>query len=403
MHPRRRVRAAALTAATAVLSATLAAVAATPGLAATPKTPRFSTTIENLSPYQPQTKCHPTAQKGVLEFRALILATYAGTGDDGIVRACSSGGRSEHKEGRAWDWMVSVNNPHQVAQVHALFTWLFASDGYGHKYAMARRLGIMYIIWNKRIWGSYAASSGWRPYSCTGVTGCHQNHVHFSFSRAGAQGITSYWTKVVVNVGGVPGNGTPAPVKNPPVTNPPVQKPPVQNPGRGENDGDGSTWHPPTPPAQLKLPYTVEVPTDGEVLTPAPLLAGRHYRITATGSYEFGAVQTSWDDDNEVPLRADAECAQQPTWDHNGVFSAGWTTSPQFSRRSSDSLLDLAAGWNHQWTPTVDDGNGCNSTDHTYVMSVTPDRTAPLFLRVVGGDRMPETGTLEVTITADRG
>ena len=27
---------------------------------------------------------------------------------------------------------------------------------------LARRLGIQYVIWNKRIWGSYAAGGGWR-------------------------------------------------------------------------------------------------------------------------------------------------------------------------------------------------------------------------------------------------
>lgn len=46
-----------------------------------------------------------------------------------------------------------------------LLNWLLAADSYGNKHAMARRLGIMYIIWNKQIWSSYDASSGWRPYS----------------------------------------------------------------------------------------------------------------------------------------------------------------------------------------------------------------------------------------------
>ena len=32
-------------------------------------------------------------------------------------------------------------------------------------HANARRLGIMYMIWNRRIWSSYKASSGWRKYS----------------------------------------------------------------------------------------------------------------------------------------------------------------------------------------------------------------------------------------------
>src|SRR3954454_3010396 len=194
-------------AATATVSVALTTVAAAPASAVVPKTPKFGATIENLSPYQPQTKCTSKAQPGVVKFRALILQTYKGTGDDGIVRGCKVGGTSEHKEGRAWDWAVSYKNPHQVAQVKALVNWLFATDAQGHKYAMARRLGIMYIIWNKKIWGTYAASSGWRPYSCSGVTLCHQNHVHFSFSKAGASGKTSYWTKVVVNVGGTPGNG----------------------------------------------------------------------------------------------------------------------------------------------------------------------------------------------------
>jgi hypothetical protein len=199
------VRAGAVLGSSAVLSVALVATSAAPGFAAVPTTPRFGAAIENLSPYQPQTTCHPTAQRGVLEFRALILRTYRDSGDDGIVRACSSGGTSEHKEGRAWDWMVSYKNAHQVAEVHALFAWLFKADAFGHRYAMARRLGIMYVIWDKRIWGSYRASEGWRPYSCSGVTLCHQNHVHFSFSKPGAKGITSYWTKVVVDVGGSTG------------------------------------------------------------------------------------------------------------------------------------------------------------------------------------------------------
>ena len=33
-----------------------------------------------------------------------VLRAYPGTRSLGIVRACSAGGRSEHKEGRAWDW-----------------------------------------------------------------------------------------------------------------------------------------------------------------------------------------------------------------------------------------------------------------------------------------------------------
>src|SRR5947199_832060 len=246
-----------LASSTAMLSVALTTVAISPASAVVPKTPKFGTSIENLSPYQPQTKCTSKAQLGVVKFRALILKTYTGTGDDGIVRGCKVGGTSEHKEGRAWDWAVSVKNPRQVAQVKTLVNWLFASDAYGHKYAMARRLGIMYIIWNKKIWGTYSASSGWRPYSCSGVTGCHQNHVHFSFSRAGASGKTSYWTKVVVNVGGTPGNGGSGSSSG------------GSGSGSGTpptNGGDGVGVQPSGPPAltDSQLPKKITAPTSDD-------------------------------------------------------------------------------------------------------------------------------------------
>ena len=134
---------------------------------AAPPTPHFSSAIEDNAPYQPQQICDPHAKTGVLKFRDLILKTYPGTGDSGTTRPCTDGGQSEHKEGRAWDWTVSVNNSHQVSQAGNLFDWLFATDSYGNKFAMARRLGVMYIIWNKRIWN--AGGDHWDPYSCSGV------------------------------------------------------------------------------------------------------------------------------------------------------------------------------------------------------------------------------------------
>ncbi len=49
----------------------------------------------------------------------------------------------------------------------------------------------MYIIWDKKIWGAYSASQGWRPY--VGASE-HTDHIHFSFSWAGAMAHTSWWT-----------------------------------------------------------------------------------------------------------------------------------------------------------------------------------------------------------------
>ncbi|HEV7209203.1 MAG TPA: peptidoglycan-binding protein [Mycobacteriales bacterium] len=151
--------------------------------------------LEPASPYLPADSCDYTIKPGVARFADLIQRSYPGTGSYGVVSSCPAEGMvSEHTEGRAWDWAVSVRNPAQVAQVTALFAWLLAPDSAGRQAASARRLGIMYIIWNRQILGIYDLPSGWQPYSCSGVTGCHQDHVHFSFSWAGAQGATSFWT-----------------------------------------------------------------------------------------------------------------------------------------------------------------------------------------------------------------
>ena len=85
--------------------------------------------------------------------------------------------------------------------------WLVKTDKYGNRYAKARRLGIQYLIWNHKIWGSYSASSGWRKY--TGANP-HTDHVHISFTWAGARKKTSFWTGKVGNVGAAPTPTLPA-------------------------------------------------------------------------------------------------------------------------------------------------------------------------------------------------
>ena len=120
-----------------------------------------------------------------------MLAAYPETRNAGIVRTCSIGGASEHKEGRAWDWKVNAANPSDAAAVQDLLDWLMATDDFGNSSAMARRLGVMYVIWNSQIWKSYQADRGWQPYRGASA---HADHVHISFSWAGALQLTSYWT-----------------------------------------------------------------------------------------------------------------------------------------------------------------------------------------------------------------
>ncbi|MBC7372858.1 MAG: hypothetical protein H7323_02555 [Frankiales bacterium] len=197
-----------------------------PALAA-PQTRASATGIEAFSPYQGQNTCDPVAREGVVAFRSMVLSSYPGTGDAGIVRGCSVGGTSEHKEGRAWDWRVSAAVPAQAAQVEDLLTWLLAPDEQGNTAAMARRLGVMYVIWNSKVWKSYQAAKGWQPYSGESP---HTDHVHLSFSWAGAYAKTSYWSGQVAPVmyapqQAAPGSGSATPTATVALT--PVASTPV--------------------------------------------------------------------------------------------------------------------------------------------------------------------------------
>lgn len=146
--------------------------------------------IDQLAPYQPQTTCDPTPKPGVLGFVDIVLAAYPATYSLGISRDCSIGGTSEHKEGRAWDWAVHVSNPSEAAAAAEVIAWLLSPDEAGHPFAMARRLGVMYIIYDQQIWCSCAIRQGWRHY--VGASP-HTDHVHFSFSWEGSQQQTSHW------------------------------------------------------------------------------------------------------------------------------------------------------------------------------------------------------------------
>ena len=99
---------ATLTAAVAALAPTGIAFAAVP---MPPASSGFSNQIEAAQPYVGQTTCDPVAKPGLVAFRELLLRSYPGTGSLGIVLDCGAAGQTEHKEGRAFDWAVSINNP----------------------------------------------------------------------------------------------------------------------------------------------------------------------------------------------------------------------------------------------------------------------------------------------------
>jgi hypothetical protein len=158
---------------------------------AAPPSPSFGVGIDPLARYDGQSTCDPTAKPGVVAFYNMLKAAYPSTGSLGIVRDCGAGDTSEHKEGRALDWAVNAGSAADVAIVNDVMTWLLAPGDNGEPFARVRRLGIMYMIFNHQIWGAYSSDQGWRPYDGANP---HTDHVHFSFSWAGAMKQTTWYT-----------------------------------------------------------------------------------------------------------------------------------------------------------------------------------------------------------------
>jgi hypothetical protein len=185
---------------------TVGAVLLTPiaraAIANTPAAPKFGSVIEDYASYEGQKRCKPKPKPGTQSLADLLQTTYPDTTWIGISRACDIGGTSEHKEGRALDWSRDAADPAQRRSVSEMLDWLFATDEYGNENAMFRRLGIMYIIWNRRIWSTW--DQGWDIYCIQKKNKCkdpdskaalhpHTDHVHISLSWDGARMETTFW------------------------------------------------------------------------------------------------------------------------------------------------------------------------------------------------------------------
>ena len=151
--------------------------------------------VEPYTPYQPQVSCDPHVKAGTAAFRSLMFRRFGHRRDLGVVRSCGYGGLSEHKEGRAWDWGLNYRNKADRATAREAITWL-TEPVRDEPAARARRLGVMYMIWNKRIWSPYS-TDGWRPYDGASP---HRDHIHFSFTWNGATKRVSWWTKRVMPI-----------------------------------------------------------------------------------------------------------------------------------------------------------------------------------------------------------
>ncbi|MBV9484723.1 MAG: hypothetical protein JO246_01550 [Frankiaceae bacterium] len=297
-------------------------------------TPKEGAAIEGYSPDQSQFFCRSTVLPGVRAFERRVLKHYPVSHSSGDMRGCSVGGTSEHKDGRAWDWGVDHRVAAQRAAGKSMLHWLFATDSHGNHNAMFRRLGLMYVIWNKKIWGAW--SQHWEPYSCSGPTLCHVDHMHFSFGWAGAEKKTSYWTHDVS----------------------PVLEPPL--------------------PVLAKLHAHRALRVSARTGTAAAmwlLRAESTYRVTAHGLWRTGDGRRS---------RADARCVKTP---------AGWVPNPAGGLTVGGDQLHL---WDQQWAPVHDTGNGCDTRTHRYRLVIHQLVSSTVTAQLPADNRSDDHGSIKV-------
>ncbi|MFA7324295.1 MAG: hypothetical protein WC005_08050 [Candidatus Nanopelagicales bacterium] len=161
--------------------------------------------MDTLPTYEGQAVCDPTPKPGAVKASDLIKATYGATQEVWISRGCDVGDQSEHKEGRALDWMTNVRKAQERANAETFLQWLLGPDATGQPYGNAYRMGVMYIGWNDRIWRGYDPARGWaelkgcfsKPDPGNDTT-CHRNHIHISFTWDGAAATTSLWTGTAI-------------------------------------------------------------------------------------------------------------------------------------------------------------------------------------------------------------
>ena len=181
--------------------------------------------------YEGQTNCDSTPKPGAVRMEQIIKATYGSGEYIGIPRGCDVGGRSEHKEGRAVDWMVDVREPGERAKAEAFLNWLLGPDAAGRMAGNANMLGVMYIGWHDRMWRGYDQGKGWAELKgCFAKPEkkydnyCHRNHIHISLTRAGASGST------------VPNAPAPTEAPAPPAAPAPPPRPPAPAQPGEDND-----------------------------------------------------------------------------------------------------------------------------------------------------------------------
>ena len=159
--------------------------------------------VEDYASYEPQTTCVPQPKPGTVALGEWLVATYGGAGG-AVNRSCSGSGSSEHKDGRAIDWTLDATDPADRELARAFLAAAFATDAQGNPHALARRMGIMYVIWKDHSYAAYRefAKARYLSSSCRSRKKCsstlrHRDHMHISLSKAGGKGLTSFYVDLV--------------------------------------------------------------------------------------------------------------------------------------------------------------------------------------------------------------
>ena len=180
-----------LTRLAALLGAVALLIAGLPALTAS------AAAVEDYAAYDPQSHCVDKVLPGTDFLLRLLVRQHPGTRYASALRACSSS-TSEHQDGRALDWGVDADDPREKALADAWLAKIFTTDRQGNPHAMARRMGIMYIIWDDYIYSAYRNFEPRLYTTCDPRNKCskttrHRDHVHVSLSRAGAAAQTSFY------------------------------------------------------------------------------------------------------------------------------------------------------------------------------------------------------------------
>lgn len=313
---------------TTVLTALLALLVAALVVGSLGPAPRaralgYSPVIDAPASYEEQTTCTRSPRPGTVALARWLVRSYRATGSMGMMRACSSGGRSEHKDGRAFDWAADVRRKAQRRAAYRFIRTALATDAHGNRNALARRMGIMYLIFDDTIWSSYRGFVA-RPYlnaGCKTRKRCsrslrHLNHVHISLSHAGAAAQTSWYR-----------------ARN-------VPSLPVLHPGTRDLDPDSTAV------------TALTVPATGATVSSSFLLrAGVTYRLVATGTVRHADG-----------LGGDATCAVT-------VGAPAYQPTP---RGTVVTPPDDDWGWADGWG--WDDREGSDHADSPYALPTTETR-----------------------------